>query len=531
VTPGSDGLRWAAPPGILEHPDQPGLMRVVRSLLVIAAAPVALAAQEVHPSGHAHDRTPALGTIVFPNSGKAAAQAPFLKGVALLHSFEYEAAADAFRAAQKADPALALAYYGEALSYSHVIWRYEDLPASRAALARLGPTPMARIAKGKTPLETLFATAVETFYKEGTLDERVKAYADAMDWLATRQPDDPEAAAFASHALMMRGFMVSGAARDSIFRRAIALAQRVATGNPNHPGATHYLIHLYDSPGMAKEGLAFARAYDKIAPDAEHALHMPSHIYLQLGMWDDVVRSNERAWAASRSGAHGGADWHAFAWLHYAYLQQRRVDAALALIDTARRLIPNADAAYIDARYVLARLQFQQNAETGEWTTPIPVPPASAGTSDRERGFRNQSRTWLAVAAAMRSDSAEMARLAPPFLALADSVDQGAAVPPGAAATALVIRALVLEARRDSAGAAGAWRAALRAERRLDAFVGPPERVFAAELLAERLIGKTSSVERRQTPALAADAIAGLENVLRACPERTRAKNLLIALR
>jgi hypothetical protein len=283
---------------------------------------------------------------------------------------------------------------------------------------------------------------------------------------------------------------------------------------------------------MAKDGLAFARAYDKIAPDAEHALHMPSHIYLQLGMWDDVARSNERAWAASRAGSTiaMGADWHAFSWLHYAYLQQQRLDAAQALLDSARTLLASAGEGYVDARFVLTRLQFQQNAETGEWTAPLPAPPASGGTSDRERGFRLQSRYWLTVSAAMRGDSAELARLAPPYLATADSVVAGIQLPPGLAANALVIRALVVEARGDSAAASEAWRAALRAEQRLSAFVGPPERVFAAELLAERLIARTSSRERRSRPGVATDVIAGLQNVLRVCPGRTRAKHLLIAL-
>jgi len=511
-------------------------MRSAYSLLAAAAFSLATdqsaMSQDVHPSGHSHAKAPALGTIVFPNSGNAAAQPAFLKGVALLHSFEYEQAADAFRLAQKADPSLALAYWGEALTYSHVVWRYEDLDASRAALQRLGPTAVERLAKAKTARERSFGAAVESFYADGSLPQRIHAYANAMRRHAADAPDDQEAAAFASHALMLAGYATSGAARDTMFREAIALAQRVVTANANHPGGTHYLIHLYDSPRMAQQGLAFARAYDKIAPDAEHALHMPSHIYLQLGMWDDVVRSNERAWAASRADASGpgDADWHAFSWLHYAYLQQGRTRAAQALLDSAQAILAGVNEGYIDARFAQTRLQFQQNAETGRWSSPLPpAPPLSPGASDRERGFRQQANYWMVISAGMRGDSAELARLSGPYLAIADSVIAGAVVPPVRAGNALVVRALVAESRRDSAGSLAAWRSAVEAEKKLDAFVGPPERVFAAELWMRSILGPASHTNGL-TPArraLIAEALPAVENVLRLCPQRSETLHIL----
>ena len=286
-------------------------------IAAVACARVVFAQHEVHVAGHA--RTPALGTVVFANSGNAAAQEPFIRGVALLHSFEYDAAGRAFEEARRADPALALAYWMDALTYSHMLWSIEDLPGARAVLARLGPTPSARLAKAKTPRERMFGAAVEAYFADVPRPQRIRAYADSLRRFAQIDTSDNEAAAFAAHALLLATMVADNdAQRDSLRREGISLANRVVASNPKHPGATHYLIHLYDSPRMAAQGLAVARAYDMIAPDAEHALHMPSHIYLQLGLWGDVVKSNERAWAASRAAA--SPDWHACCRAHHSYI-------------------------------------------------------------------------------------------------------------------------------------------------------------------------------------------------------------------
>jgi tetratricopeptide (TPR) repeat protein len=506
--------------------------RLPASLLfaLVAIASPALSQHE----GHAAGKAPALGTIVFPNSGNRAAQTPFLRGVALLHSFEYHSAASAFREAQAADPGLALAYWGEALTYSHVLWRTEDLAASRAVLQRLASTPKERLAKARTPRERSFGAAVEAFFMDAPLPQRVRAYADSMRKHAVADPNDQEAAAFAAHALMLHGMSAASAERDALFGDAIGLAQRVAIRNPDHPGATHYLIHLYDSPGMAAQGLAFARAYDKIAPDAEHALHMPSHIYLQLGLWDDVARSNERAWAASRAGTTnaGQLDWHAYSWLHYAYLQQGRWTAARALIDSARTILSGVPASYTDAAFVLTRLEFQQGAETGRWLKPLtpPLPTTGAPASERERGFRSFSTYWLAVDAALRGD-ANLPSLAAPFLAIADSVRGGTFTrSPVMASNALVVYALAGVPNGDSAAATKAWRAAIEQERKLNAFVGPPERVFAGEIFAVHTINRvrrSAALDEAARRNALAEPISALENVLRLCPNRSQTLSLL----
>ena len=312
-------------------------------LVLIACLPAAAMARQADQKGaHSHG----LGSVDFKNSGNAAAQPAFQRGVALLHSFEYEDAAEAFRDAQKADASLALAYWLEALTYSHVLWGEEKLETSRAVLSRLAPTAEARLAKAKTEHEKGFGAAVEAFYADASLPIRAAAFAEAMTSLATRFPDDHEAAVFASLA-NMTAFFASPAAERAKYNQPVQQhALRVFRANPQHPGAAHYLIHFVDmNPRAAADALEFARAYDKIAPDAEHALHMPSHVFLPLGLWEDVVRSNERAWAAARrenlakKASPADNSWHSLDWLHYAYLQLGRTRDALALIDTASTIL------------------------------------------------------------------------------------------------------------------------------------------------------------------------------------------------
>lgn len=469
--------------------------------------PPALRAQEHSHAGHGSE----LGTVVFPNSGNDAAQAPFLEGVALLHSFEYERAAIAFREAQAADAGFALAYWAEALTYSRVLWSLEDVPASHATLAKLAPTAAERLARAGTERERSFGAAVEAFYAEGTLPQRVRKYADRLRRHAQADPHDQEAAAFAAHAIMLDAYVGDSGSRDALAREAIDLAQRVARENPRHPGAVHYLIHLYDNPGMAHEGLEFARAYDQIAPDAEHALHMPSHIYLQLGLWEDVVRSNERAWAASRAQA-GRPDFHAFSWLQYAYLQQGRWVEARGLIDSARTIVPGLRSTYVDASFVVSRLEFQYAAETGQWAMPVAPPPPVSGQpmSDRERAFRAAARYWQAVDAVQRGDPAAET-LAAPYLAVADSVRRGSRHAARAASNALVVEALIARARGDRTAYLASLLAAAEHERRLTQFVGPPERVFALELLGAELLAEGRHAE----------AVVAYEDVLKLCPRRS----------
>ena len=430
-------------------------------LALLLAMARAGATQEPH-----HHAPSALGSVRFANSGAAAAQAPFLRGIALLHSFEYDDAAAAFREAERADSGFALAYWAEALTYSKLLWGLEDLPAARAALARLGPTASERLVRARTPRERAWGAAVEAFYADSDAGRRSLAYADSMRRLAKAYPADPEAAAFAAVALLTAANVADLApGQDTVLRNeAIVLATRVYRANPRHPGATHYLIHAYDDPALAARGLPFALAYARLAPDAEHALHMPSHIFLQVGRWDDVVQSNERAWAASRANASrpGGSaaqlDFHALEWLQYGYLEQGRFAAARGLIDTATMVLQGVDVSSDpDMRFAVRDLTFAWAAATGRWDATAglsePAPPP-ADASPRDRGFTRAARFQAQYAAAMRGDTAVPMRALREIAALLDSLPASSARRPALRALGGQLEAAMAMQRGEPAQAA-----------------------------------------------------------------------------
>jgi tetratricopeptide (TPR) repeat protein len=302
-----------------------------------AALLIALVCSAAVASGQESPR----GTISFPNSGSPAAQPYFIDGVKLLHSFEWEDAADAFRKAEEADPAFAMAYWGEALSYTggHHYPPDQDSAAGQKALARLASTPAARLAKAPTERERGYLSAVEKLYGDGDIHQRSLAYAEAMGALSARLPDDDEAATLYALALMRTERR--GQQSLHVDMQAGAIALRVFRKNGNHPGAVHYIIHAFDEPSRAIIGLEAADIYAGLAPDAPHALHMPSHIYVQLGQWDKLSVANTASYEASarrsdRKHLHAIEPhaFHAMFWLHYAYLMQgnfAKADEALAL--------------------------------------------------------------------------------------------------------------------------------------------------------------------------------------------------------
>ena len=282
-------------------------------------------------------QSPRLGTLDFPTSGSGRAQREFVTGVLYLHSFEYESAAAAFRRAQAIDPAFAMAYWGEAMTDTHPVWNQQDTAAGRAALRRLGATPADRAARAGSARERQYLAAVEALYGNGTKPARDTAYALAMARLATANPHDAEAQAF--YALALLG--LSQGARDiPTYMRAGAIAESLFAALPNHPGAAHYVIHAFDDPTHAPLGLRAARAYSVIAPDAAHAQHMTSHIFLALGMWDETAHANEIATVATRDSLGPWPRWscgHYGEWLQYAYPQQGRPAAAQQLLDECRQ--------------------------------------------------------------------------------------------------------------------------------------------------------------------------------------------------
>jgi tetratricopeptide (TPR) repeat protein len=302
-----------------------------------------------------------LGTIDFPTSGSAPAQLHFIRGVLFLHSFEYDSAAHEFREAERRDPKFAMAYWGEAMTYTHPVWNEQDLAAARKALARLAPTRQAREATALTAREQAYLDAVEILYGEGSKPQRDTLYSAAMDRLSKAYPTDMEAQAF--HALSLLG-LNQGVRDVPTYLRAGAMAEEVFRRNPDHPGAAHYIIHAYDDPAHAPRGLRAAKAYSQIAPGAAHAQHMTTHIFLAMGMWDDVVSQNEIA------SGHSHEAWtanHYTFWLNYAYLQQGRYAEALKMIDMIGQ---HVDSTVPRSMWELTAMRAHYLVDTEKWDAP-----------------------------------------------------------------------------------------------------------------------------------------------------------------
>jgi tetratricopeptide (TPR) repeat protein len=314
-----------------------------------------------HPPAGGSRGTPRLGTIDFPTSGPVAAQAEFLKGVLYLHSFEYQSALGAFQAAESLAPGFAMAYWGEAMTMNHGVWNEQDAASARRALGRLGPTARARRDQAPTAREQGYLDAVEALYGEGSKPRRDTLYALAMERVVRENPADLEAKAF--YALALLG-LNQGVRDTATYLRAAPYADTVFKANPDHPGAAHYLIHAYDDPIHASQGLAAARAYARIAPDAPHAQHMTTHIFMAMGMWDDVVAQNEIA-----VGLTAEVPGHYTSWLLYGLLQQGRYAAAGELLERVRGNLAAGGSRGQYGPLVDMRAQFLLHSE--DWRSPV----------------------------------------------------------------------------------------------------------------------------------------------------------------
>lgn len=352
-------------------------------VLLAAAAPLSAA-----PALASHD----YGHVEFANSGSAAAQADFLQGLALLHDFEYDDAAAAFRRAESADADFAMAYWGEAMTFNHPVWMVQDLGSARAALNRLAPSAAMRRSKAPTDREKTYLDAVEILYGEGTKVDRDIRYEAAMAKLHARYPEDVDATAF--YALSILGSAHGG--RDvATYMRSAAVLEEAWIDHREHPGLVHYLIHSYDDPVHAPLGLRAARLYAKIAPDAGHAQHMTSHIFLALGMWPETVAANVAAIAAVNrervaAGKKPYACGHSPSWLGYAYLQLGDGDSARKALEACRSVLGAAPPMEHPGHSMdpddsvtgsFANMRLRYLLESGDWSGEVagwPM-PANAG--------------------------------------------------------------------------------------------------------------------------------------------------------
>ena len=280
-------------------------------------------------------QTNELGKVEFSTSGSEKAQAHFLRGLAALHSFWYEEALEAFRESTKAEPDFMMGYWGEAMAHNHPLWGEQDTPAARAVIAKMKDTPKL------SARERAYLEAVKALYAEGEKTARDAAYSAAMEKVYRAYPDDLDAAAF--YSLSLLGMMRMEEKSYRLQARAGAIALEVYQRNPNHPGAAHYIIHAFDDPDHAILALPAARRYASIAPEAHHARHMPSHIFLQLGMWPEAAASNESAWESSEAWmkrknlSPSVRDYHSLHWLLYVYLQQGRYRKAEELLSLMKK--------------------------------------------------------------------------------------------------------------------------------------------------------------------------------------------------
>jgi hypothetical protein len=304
---------------------------------VVAAALVASPVLAQEP--HQHAEAGKLGTVKFVNSCSPDVQSEFGRGMALLHSFEFGMAIDAFKAVSEKDPSCGIALWAIGVAqwgnpFSPALRPVAQLEAARKTVEHAAATG------AKTPRERGFITAIAVLYdKFETIDQRARqrAYRDAMGKLAEQHADDPEASAFYALAITAAADPADKTYVDQL--KAGAILEKLWRAQPEHPGMAHYIIHSYDVPALASRAVDAARRYAKIAPDAPHALHMPSHTFTRLGYWQDSIDTNILSAAAARKINAIGEELHAHDYQTYAYLQSGQDAAARRVVDSVAEIL------------------------------------------------------------------------------------------------------------------------------------------------------------------------------------------------
>src|SRR6266446_6679872 len=362
--------------------------RSPRILLFIALAsnllglPAAICATALEPGD-----LRGVGRVSFAITCAPEVQSDFARGVALLHSFFYEEARRVFTSVAERDPKCAMAQWGIAMTWWHPIWtppRPDEMSAGKAAIEK------AMASNAGTDRERGFITALNVYYntREGSnagaigqschgpvgTRDRVIAYEKAMHQLRDRYPVDFEVQAFYAFAVLAAGYAMPNDTTLSKQLEAAALLEKLWKQNPNHPGVVHYLIHCYDYPALAQRGLAAARSYASIAPWVPHALHMPSHIFTRLGMWDESIAANRASAEASRAYAamrHRDAteaeELHALDYMAYSYLQEAQDNEAKKIVDLAVKVRKTNPELEFSAAYALAAIPTRYAFERNDW--------------------------------------------------------------------------------------------------------------------------------------------------------------------
>jgi len=323
-----------------------------------------------------------IGSISFPTSGSAAAQAHFLRGAAALHSFGRKQARVAFQKAQAIDPRFAMAYWGESLTYNHPLTTEWDTETPKLVLSRLGKTAQERLAAAPTEREQGFMRAVEAlFFGKGDTQTRRLAYMEIMRSLYERFPNDDEIAAHYALSLLS----AAGPAEEGHRRNVLAgsIAMDISRRNPRHPGAVHYTIHAFDDPVHAPLALAAANVFDDIAPAVSHARHMPTHIFIQRGMWQGVSDSNQSAYDVAVAQWQPGDEVsdmaHALDWGQYGDLQLGDYERAAQWIERMHDVL-DKNPGQQRVMAILPKLKARMTIETRRWK----IQPITDETTDNE---------------------------------------------------------------------------------------------------------------------------------------------------
>ena len=439
-----------------------------------------------------------LASVLLAHSAPAPAQSTdarqeFERGLIALHEFEYEEANEAFRRAQQLDPAFCMAYWGEAITYHQSLWRRENIDAARQALQRLGTTPAARAAKCRTPPDADMLAAVEILFGRGDPANRRRDYAEAMGRAHERRRDDPDVASLYALSLlgtMSRGLIGTaddheghsqGLAGSRIQMQVAAILENVLNTHPTHRGALHYLLHTYDDPDHASLGLSTARAYAQIAT-ASHARHMPSHIFLQLGLWSEAAASDRAAydasveWVRRKNSSAALRNFHALSWLEYELLQLGRYREAWQTIAELEPVVKATGQVNLLSDLSSMRARFA--VETRRWDLLA-----------SERNFGNVNELFAIGMSAARAGRADLAVRASRALAERARAEQEGDLRPAIAIMQQEVAALIELAAGRREAAVDMLKAAASAERRLPAPLGLPEPVKPApELLGEILL-------------------------------------------
>ena len=359
-------------------------------LLALSSLPCVAQMAMDHPAPPAGAAAPErLGTVSFSISCAANVQAPFNRGVALLHDFWYEEAQRQFNEIAKADPNCAMAHWGAAMSYFHQIWNRPDKDAMAQGWAEM---QKAQSPPAKTPRERAYIAALSGFYRPGNeeFQQRVQTYSDAMGELYALYPDDIDAGAF--YALSMLAAEPPNDTSLLAEHRAMTLLTPLFAKHPDNPGLVHYTIHSCDNPAMAAFGLAAANHYGEIAPSGAHAYHMPGHIYARLGMWPQDIEANLGSVAAAKAAQakYGSGlmdEPHAFDFLLYAYLQSGQdkrakwvLDQSTAVLDQLAAMPPMVGHRMVGmVPYYRSKFQVFYALEMRDWKAAAALePPADA---------------------------------------------------------------------------------------------------------------------------------------------------------